>query len=114
MKSKLGYIWGIAVLLVAWQIGAWWAGDAIVVGPVTVMFKLIAESGTSRFWENVGASSLRIVAALFVAFVTAVPLGLFLGSSPRADRLAKPSDLSNVSRAKNRVSSPGAPGLWTG
>ncbi len=90
MKSKQGYIWGVLVLLVAWQISSWLAGEALVVGPVRVMLKLVSEAETSRFWTNVGASSLRIVAALFLAFVTAVPLGLFLGSSPRADRIARP------------------------
>jgi NitT/TauT family transport system permease protein len=39
---------------------------------------------------HLGTSSLRIFAALFVSFVTAVPLGLFLGLSPRADRVARP------------------------
>ena len=90
MTSRKSYIWGVLVLLGAWQISAWWAGESIVAGPVTVLLKLMGECKTWRFWENVGASSLRIVAALFVAFITAVPLGLFLGSSPRADRLAQP------------------------
>lgn len=90
MNSRKGYIWGVLVLLGAWQLGAWWAGESIVTGPVTVLLKLIEECKTVRFWENVGASSFRIVAALFVAFVTAVPLGLALGSSRRADRLAQP------------------------
>ncbi len=90
MKSKLGYIWGVSVLLIAWQIASWSAGEAIVVGPVTTMLKLLSESQTGRFWSNVGASSFRIAAALFLAFITAVPTGLFLGSSPRADRIARP------------------------
>jgi len=90
MRSKWGYLWSVLALLIAWQISSWLAGDAIVVGPVTVMLKLVSEANTSRFWTNIGASSLRIAAALFLAFVTAVPLGLFLGSSPRADRIARP------------------------
>jgi NitT/TauT family transport system permease protein len=80
----------VIVLLLVWQVGAWWAGDAIVAGPVTVLMRLVAEANTQRFWANVGASTFRVLAALLAAFVTAVPLGLFLGSSPRADRLAKP------------------------
>lgn len=90
MTSRWGYLWSVAVLLVVWQIGSWWAGEAIVVGPVTVLLKLVAEARTDRFWMHVAASASRVIAALVVAFVTAVPLGLFLGSSPRADRLAKP------------------------
>jgi NitT/TauT family transport system permease protein len=38
----------------------------------------------------VGASSFRIAAALVLSFIAAVPLGLFMGLSPRADRLARP------------------------
>lgn len=90
MTSKWGYTWGVTVLLVAWQVGAWWAGDAVIAGPVTVLAKLGSEARTERFWMNVGASTLRILAALAISFVSAVPLGLFLGSSAKADRLARP------------------------
>ncbi|MFH1114864.1 MAG: ABC transporter permease [Pseudomonadota bacterium] len=90
MKSKSAYLWGVSVLLMAWQIASWSAGEEIVIGPVTTMLKLFSEARTGRFWANVGASSFRIAAALSLAFVTAVPAGLFLGSSPRADRIARP------------------------
>jgi len=90
MSSRWGYLWGVASLLILWQIGAWGAGESIIAGPLTVILKLGAESCSWKFWQNIGASSFRIVAALVASFVTAVPLGLFLGSSPRADRLARP------------------------
>jgi NitT/TauT family transport system permease protein len=73
-----------------WQAGAWWAGESILAGPFEVLRKLITESRTERFWHHVGMSTLRVIAAMSASFVTAVPLGLFLGSSPRADRLARP------------------------
>lgn len=90
MKSNLGYLWGVLVLLGLWQIGAWWAHESVFVGPATVFGKLVQESKTRLFWEHVGASSLRILAALMLSFIAAVPLGLFLGLSPKADRLARP------------------------
>jgi len=90
MTSRWGYIWGVLVLLMLWQAGAWWAGESILAGPFEVLRKLITESRTERFWHHVGMSTLRVIAAMSASFVTAVPLGLFLGSSPRADRLARP------------------------
>jgi NitT/TauT family transport system permease protein len=90
MSSRSGYLWGVSLLFVLWQAAAWWAGDNVLAGPVTVLVKLGSEAQTTKFWLHVGSSSLRILAALFISFVTAVPLGLFLGLSPRADRLAKP------------------------
>lgn len=90
MKSKLGYVWSVLVLLGLWQAGAWLAQESVLVGPATVFGKLVLEARTQLFWEHVGASSLRILAALILSFIAAVPLGLFLGLSPRADRLARP------------------------
>lgn len=90
MKSRWSYLWAATALLAAWQLGAWWAGDAVIAGPFTVAAKLAVEARSQRFWMNVGASALRILAALAVSFATAVPLGLFLGSNARADRLARP------------------------
>jgi NitT/TauT family transport system permease protein len=90
MKAASGYVWAVMLLLIAWQAGAWWAGEAILASPFTVFVKLASEVQTSRFWQHLGASSFRIFAALLVSFVTAVPLGLALGSSRRVDRFAKP------------------------
>lgn len=89
-SSRTGYVWGILVLLALWQLAAWWAGESVLAGPVTVLTKLVSEARTEKFWRHVGSSSLRVFAALVVSFVSAVPLGLFLGSNARADRLARP------------------------
>lgn len=88
--ERWSYLWGVVVLLGAWQIGAWAAGESILAGPVTVAAQLVEEAQTDRFWRHVGVSSMRVLTALVVSFALAVPLGLFLGSSPRADRIAKP------------------------
>ena len=90
MSSRWSYLWSITALLMLWQVGAWWAGEDVLVGPIVVMSKLASEAQTGLFWKHVGASSFRILAALAVAFVTAVPLGLALGSSRRADKFARP------------------------
>jgi NitT/TauT family transport system permease protein len=89
-NSRTGYFWGVLLLLAFWQIGAWIAGDMVLAGPFTVLRKLVSEAGTQKFWLHVGTSWMRVLASLVISFVTAVPLGLLLGSNPRADRLASP------------------------
>jgi NitT/TauT family transport system permease protein len=89
-SSRGGYVWGVLLLLAVWQFGAWWAGESVLAGPATVMAKLFSEAQTKKFWHHLGSSSLRVLAALVVSFVAAVPLGLFLGSNAKADRLARP------------------------
>jgi NitT/TauT family transport system permease protein len=90
MRRGSGYLWGVAALLAAWQLGAWWAGEAVIAGPATVLTRLAEEVRTDKFWAHLGASALRIFAALLASFVTAVPLGLLLGASRRVDRIANP------------------------
>ena len=89
-SSRWGYLWGVVLLLVLWQLCAWQVGEAVLAGPLTVASKLVTEAQTGKFWEHIGSSSLRIFAALLISFCTAVPLGLVLGSNPRLDRLVKP------------------------
>ena len=90
MNRRLDYVWGILVLIGLWQIGSWLGGPNAIASPYSTLVTLFGEAETPRFWRNVGASSFRIMAALCISFVVAVPLGLFLGSSRRADRIARP------------------------
>jgi len=43
-----------------------------------------------NMWDNIWASLKRVVAGFALAFVTAIPLGLIMGSSKRADEFSKP------------------------
>lgn len=88
--SKLSYLWAIAALLGVWQFAAWWAGESVLASPCTVLKNLISECQTNKFWKHLGTSSLRVASALLISFIAAVPLGLFLGSSRRADKIARP------------------------
>jgi NitT/TauT family transport system permease protein len=82
----------ITVLLMAalWHIASLFLGSNLLPGPVPVLSRLGMEAGRLSFWEHIEASSFRILAGLCCAFVTAVPLGLLLGGSPRLDRLFAP------------------------
>lgn len=90
MSNKVGYILAVFLLLCFWQVGAMLAGSNIVATPLMTLEKLFHESQSQRFWKHVEASSFRIICALAISFVTAIPLGLYLGSSRRADRIARP------------------------
>lgn len=88
--KRLNYFWGVLFLLAIWQVGTYSVGENVIPGPFSTVKKLFSEAQTEKFWSHVSSSSYRIISALIISFVLAVPLGLFLGSSTRADRIAKP------------------------
>ncbi len=90
MTRAASYAVALACLVILWQAAAWLAGPTVVASPLAVAALLGRELPTQLFWRHVGASCLRVVAALAIAFVTAVPLGLCLGSSRRLDRWSRP------------------------
>ncbi len=90
MNSGWSYILAAGVLLLFWHTASILAGQNIISSPLEVIRSLTVEVKDQRFWFHVGASSFRIIAALSISFITAVPLGLIVGSSARADRLARP------------------------
>jgi NitT/TauT family transport system permease protein len=65
-------------------------GSNLLPDPFLVLRQGISELDKSLFWNHVLASFFRIVAGLFFGFILAVPLGLFLGSNERLDRLFAP------------------------
>ncbi|MFH0823777.1 MAG: ABC transporter permease [Pseudomonadota bacterium] len=90
MSEGRAYLAAAAFLMAAWQTAAWLAGPNVFATPAAAAARLVAEAGTQKLWLHMAASSFRVFAALAVSFVTAVPTGLFLGLSPRADRYARP------------------------
>lgn len=90
MNGRSGYLIGSTFLLVLWQLAAWWAGENVLAGPLLVLKQLGLEARTGLFWHHLAASSVRILAALAISFAAAVPLGLFLGATESADRIARP------------------------
>jgi NitT/TauT family transport system permease protein len=85
-----GYLGAVAALLLLWQMTAWLAGPLIVADPASVFAKLAADAATPMFRRHVFASCVRIAGALLIAFATGVPIGLAIGSSRRADKVAAP------------------------
>lgn len=92
MKFKRLLTYGATLLAIGilWQAASWMLGSLLLPGPGEVGRKLVVEAGRPIFWEHTFASTWRISAALFLSFITAVPLGLVMGANPRVDRLLEP------------------------
>lgn len=92
MKRRQLGIYAATVLLVyvLWYLLSGLVGSTLLPDPFAVFLQGLAEIRTYAFWQHVEASAFRILAGVFIAFVTAIPLGLFLGSNARFDRLFSP------------------------
>jgi NitT/TauT family transport system permease protein len=92
VRRQQSLAYGVTILLI---FAAWYAlshlfGSMILPDPFGVFSQGLHEIGTRVFWRHVWASAFRMLAGLLAAFVSAVPLGLFLGSNTRFDRLFSP------------------------
>ncbi|MBU0520204.1 ABC transporter permease [bacterium] len=88
--KRFEYAFALVVILLIWQAGAMLTSGSIIASPLIVFHKLIDEALSGNIGIHIGRSIFRILAALVLAFVSAVPFGLYLGLSKRADRIAKP------------------------
>ena len=84
-----GYTGALVVLLVVWQLGSMAIGSRALPGPVPALTAF-----ATAFWSDLAphlvTSTWRVVAATALGTVLAVPLGLVLGRSPRADAVFAP------------------------
>ena len=89
-RTLATYALTIFIIYLVWYGLSSLLGSSVLPNPFFVFARGFSEIRAYTFWQHVEASSFRILAGLFIAFVTAVPLGLFLGSNPRFDRLFSP------------------------
>ena len=89
-RTLATYALTIFIIYLVWYGLSSLLGSTVLPDPFFVFARGFSEIRAYTFWQHVEASSFRILAGLFIAFVTAVPLGLFLGSNPRFDRLFSP------------------------
>jgi NitT/TauT family transport system permease protein len=75
---------------VLWYILSHLLTSTLLPDPLAVFVQGAREILTHTLWQHVEASVFRILSGLLIAFVFAVPLGLFLGSNARFDRLFSP------------------------
>ncbi len=89
-RQLLAYAATILLIYVLWYVLSLLLGSTLLPDPFVVFSQGFKEISDYPFWEHVGASAFRILAGLLIAFFTAIPLGLFLGSNPRFDRIFSP------------------------
>ena len=80
---------GFFMFLLIWQALAWIIRQPIMPSPIEVL-PLFATSIFGDLGVHFLVSSGRVLAAIFAAVVTAVPIGLGLGQLPRLDRIFAP------------------------
>jgi NitT/TauT family transport system permease protein len=92
MKKKqiITYVITIIIVYAVWYILSLILGSSILPDPVSVFIQGFREIRERSFWEHVMSSTFRIITGLFIAFFTATPLGLLLGSNDKLDRLFSP------------------------
>lgn len=88
MRRALGYLGGTAALVAVWALVAGLIGSPALPGPATA-FSAFAEL-LPELWPELLVSLYRVLAAMILGTVLAVPAGLMLGRSPRADAIFAP------------------------
>jgi ABC-type nitrate/sulfonate/bicarbonate transport system permease component len=87
-RKALGYVAATIALLGGWWLLAAAVNQPVLPGPVTALSTLASQWG--GIWPHILISTGRVLAAMAIGTLLAVPLGLFLGRSPRADAVAAP------------------------
>ena len=87
-RKAIGYAGATVVLLAAWWLLALLVNSPALPGPVVALATLFASWG--GIWPHILISAARVLAAMAIGTLLAVPLGLLLGRSPRADAVAAP------------------------
>jgi NitT/TauT family transport system permease protein len=91
-KRQLLITYLVTIILIygLWYVLSLLLGSNLLPDPFLVLRQGISELEKGLFWSHVAASLFRIIAGLFFGFILAVPIGLFLGSNERFDRLFAP------------------------
>jgi NitT/TauT family transport system permease protein len=89
VRRKQLFAYAVTILLIyaVWYVMSRMVGSSLLPDPFVVFLRGLEEAGACAFWQHVGASLFRILSGLVIAFVTAIPCGLLLGSNGRLDRL---------------------------
>ena len=88
LRRGLGYVAATIALVAGWALLAAWVDSPALPGPGTalpVFVELIPE-----LWPQALISLFRVLVAMAIGTVIAVPLGLAIGRSPRVDAVVAP------------------------
>lgn len=87
-RKLVGYAGALAGLLLAWAGLSAAIGSPALPGPVVAIATLL--QAWAEIWPEILVSGARVIVAMAIGTALAVPLGLWLGRSPRADSVAAP------------------------
>ncbi len=90
--QKSQSLWPALLLLLTWEAGArlGWFNSFLLPGP-SVVAKALWEMGLEgQLWSDVGQSLGRVLLGFTAAAIIGTPLGLWMGLSPRAERMLGP------------------------
>ncbi len=87
-RKALGYVGAVVVLLAGWELLSLAVDSPALPPPTAALPAFVALF--ADILPQIAISAWRVVAALALGSVLAVPLGLALGRSPRADAVAAP------------------------
>jgi ABC-type nitrate/sulfonate/bicarbonate transport system permease component len=87
-RKVVGYAGAFVVLLLGWAVTAALVNSPALPGPA-IAIKTFVERWP-EIWPHIVVSLGRVLAAMVIGTGLAVPLGLWLGRSPRADAVAAP------------------------
>jgi len=87
-RRLLGYLGAAAFLLLTWELVAL-AVSSPALPPPTIALPAFVDQ-IPELWRQMLVSGYRVLAAMFIGTVLAVPLGLVIGRSPRLDALVAP------------------------
>src|SRR5262249_57661999 len=80
----------LALMLVAWFVGAQLAGPRMLPDPYSVMLMVISEAQSGALAFNLGATLLRVTVAFILAMALGSVMGLLMGRHRIAAWLAPP------------------------
>ena len=88
VRKLVGYVGAVAVLLLGWAAVAAAIGSPALPGPAPAIAAFVDQ--WPAIWPEMLTSLMRVVVAMALGTAFAVPLGLMLGRSPRADAVFAP------------------------
>ena len=80
----------LALLVTAWSIGSWTAGEQMLPAPTTVLTTVIAEARSGELFFHLAATLARVAVAFTLAMTIGTMIGLAMGRVALVDRLGDP------------------------
>lgn len=86
----VSYVWLVAAFLVAWQVLSATSSTGLVPGPLDSVQKTFTLAADGRLGQPVAQTMGRLVLGFGLGILTAVPIGLAVGTNRVLDRAASP------------------------